>query len=147
MQNHVLVKSIREAANEVLSTLGHGFSEAVYEKALVVELENRGLKCMEQLIIPYTYEGITVGNGRIDLLVEQTICVELKIETASCNSCRLINDAMDQIWCYLRFMPDTISGFVVVFPKRPNNRCMCVEVQKGKIIPYVTGDRLYSITQ
>ncbi len=58
--------------------LGPGFIESVYEKALVVELRQRGLNVAEQVEIPVMYKGVQVGKHRLDLLINRTIVVELK---------------------------------------------------------------------
>jgi len=58
--------------------LGPGFIESVYEKALVVELRQRGLNVAKQVEIPVMYKGVQVGKHRLDLLINKTIVVELK---------------------------------------------------------------------
>ena len=66
------------AAIEVHKTLGPGFLEATYEKALAIELELRGLDVKRQYPVQLTYKGHSVGEGRLDLLVEDCLIVELK---------------------------------------------------------------------
>src|SRR5262249_12873191 len=73
-----LTERIIGAAIEVHRTLGPGFLESVYEKALVIELCKRELKVERQKEIVITYDGIEVGTHILDLLVEETIVVELK---------------------------------------------------------------------
>lgn len=58
--------------------LGPGFLEAVYEKALSVELTARGIEHERQKAIKVFHRGIEVGEHRLDLLVEQVLLVELK---------------------------------------------------------------------
>ena len=78
LQYEELTSRIIAAAIEVHRRLGPGFIESIYEHALVVELHKRGLKVEEQVEVPIEYEGVEVGRHRLDLLVEETIVVELK---------------------------------------------------------------------
>jgi GxxExxY protein len=66
------------AAIEVHQHLGPGFLESVYERALIVELELRGIEVQQQVAIPVVYKDRAIGEARIDLLVEQELVVELK---------------------------------------------------------------------
>ena len=74
---------VRGAAMEVYNYFGPGLLESVYEKALIQELQLRGLKVQSQVALPIMYKGVPVGdNLRIDLLVEIEFIVELKsVET------------------------------------------------------------------
>jgi GxxExxY protein len=58
--------------------LGPGFIESIYENALVIELQKRGLKVSQQQEITVKYDGREVGKHRLDLFVEDEIFVELK---------------------------------------------------------------------
>lgn len=66
------------AAIEVHKGLGPGFLESVYERALGVELAERGLSFQAQKEIIVCYAGQQVGRHVLDLLVEKEIVVELK---------------------------------------------------------------------
>ena len=66
------------AAMEVQRVLGVGFLEKVYEKALFAELRKQGLEVKAQVEMPVFYKGKNVGIYVADLLVENTILVELK---------------------------------------------------------------------
>ena len=65
-------------AYTVISSLGSGFLEKVYENALVHELRKTGLKVFQQHSIKVIYDGIEVGDYIADLLVENYVLVELK---------------------------------------------------------------------
>jgi GxxExxY protein len=73
-----LTGKIIELAIEVHRTLGPGFLEAIYENALVIELEKVGLKCEQQKQVDVFYKGIKVGEHRLDLLVDSKVIVEVK---------------------------------------------------------------------
>ena len=74
-----LTYKIRGAIFEVYNTLGPGLLESVYEEALVFELMQRGLKVERQVEVPILYKGQELKTAlRLDLLIENTIIVELK---------------------------------------------------------------------
>ncbi len=69
---------IMSAVFEVHNTLGHGFLEKVYEKALLKELGLRGLAAESQKDIQVSYKGENVGVYCADIIVENKIILELK---------------------------------------------------------------------
>ena len=70
--------AINGAIFEVNKVLGPGFLEKVYENALLHELQNRGLKATGQAPITVNYKEQCVGEYFADLLVEDSVIVELK---------------------------------------------------------------------
>jgi len=67
------------AAIEVHRILGPGLKEAFYEECLYRELQLRGLRAKRQVRIPIEYKGVLLNtHQRIDLVVEETVIVELK---------------------------------------------------------------------
>jgi GxxExxY protein len=62
----------------VAGALGTGFLEKVYENALVHELRKVGFNVEQQRGVTVMYDGISVGEYFVDLLVEQAIVIELK---------------------------------------------------------------------
>jgi GxxExxY protein len=73
-----LSERIIGCAFQVSNTLGCGFLEKVYENALAHELRKNGLQVKQQSPITVYYDGIVVGEYFADLLVEDTIILELK---------------------------------------------------------------------
>ena len=71
------------AAQKVSSTLGSGFLEKVYENSLYLELTYGGLRVAQQLPLHVSYRGRIVGDYIPDLLVEDSLIVEIKAVTAS----------------------------------------------------------------
>jgi 7-cyano-7-deazaguanine synthase len=70
---------IVDAAIAVHKKLGPGLLESAYEACLVRELLNRGLRVSRQVPLPIVYDGMMIETGyRLDLLVEQSVIVELK---------------------------------------------------------------------
>jgi GxxExxY protein len=73
-----LTGSIIEAIIQVHRVLGPGFLEAIYQRALVIELTKRGLGIATEVEIPIQYDGEPIGTHRLDLVVERSVLVELK---------------------------------------------------------------------
>ena len=73
-----LATTVIEAAVEVHCALGPGLLEAVYERALGVELTIRGVPFVRQPSVVVRYKGQVVGDARPDLLVAERLIVELK---------------------------------------------------------------------
>jgi GxxExxY protein len=70
--------AINGAVFEVNRILGAGFLEKVYENALLIELKRRGLKAKNQVPIKVSYKDNVVGEYIADILVEETVIVEVK---------------------------------------------------------------------
>lgn len=70
--------AINGAVFEVNRVLGPGFLEKVYENALLIELKSRGLKAESQVSIKVLYKDDVVGEYIADILVEESVIVELK---------------------------------------------------------------------
>jgi GxxExxY protein len=68
-------------AIEVHKILGPGLLESVYEKCFLRELTLRGIGYKNQISVPLDYKGENVGADlRLDVLVEDVLCVELKAQ-------------------------------------------------------------------
>lgn len=73
-------------AMEVHSQLGPGLLERIYEQALAYELTESGLSVKRQSPIVVKYKHIEIGGQRLDLVVNDTIVVELKAVDAVSNA-------------------------------------------------------------
>lgn len=73
-----LTAQIIAACIEVHGELGPGLLESVYESALCIEFFHRGLHFHRQKQLPVCYKGQNIGDLKLDLLVEDTVVVELK---------------------------------------------------------------------
>lgn len=76
--NKELSGRVIEAAIAVHRALGPGYIEAIYENALCLELQSRGVRFERQKTMRIVYKGFDVGEHRLDLLVEGCLVVELK---------------------------------------------------------------------
>jgi GxxExxY protein len=66
------------AVFEVHKVLDPGFLESIYEKALIKELESRGIKVKTQKVIDLMYKDRKIGIHRLDLVVDSKVVIELK---------------------------------------------------------------------
>ena len=74
------------AVFEVTNTLGAGFLEKVYQRALLRELGLRGIRATAEASFTVTYKGHSAGEYLADLLVEDVLVVELKCVDRSATS-------------------------------------------------------------
>ena len=78
MKFEELTHKIIGCAMKVHSTLGNGFQELIYQRALAIEMEKHGLGFKREMEMSIFYEGINIGTRRVDFFVEDLIMVELK---------------------------------------------------------------------
>ena len=69
---------VMEAIFEVHNQLGPGFSEEIYQKALMAEMQLRNLPFEAQKIITVKYKNNPLGTYRLDLVIDGKIILELK---------------------------------------------------------------------
>lgn len=73
-----LSQRVIEAALAVHRKLGPGFREELYENALCIELEKRGISYRRQVTVSVTYDAQLIGSHTLDLVVENSLVIELK---------------------------------------------------------------------
>ena len=74
-----MTEGIIGAAIEVHRALGPGLLESAYESCLTYEIAHRGLKVEQQKPLPVVYKEVSLDAGyRLDLLIEESVIVELK---------------------------------------------------------------------
>ena len=113
---------IFELAKEVYIALGSGHTESVYHGAMKVGLHDMALKFETERDLPVTFRGRYVGTVRADLVVENSLVIELKITGK-------VEDAEDQCRQYMK-LTGIQRGLVILFPKRDENTIVfrCVKV-------------------
>ena len=77
--HRAITEAIIGAAFEVHRELGYEFLERVYQRALQVELSRRGLSAEIEKRIRVQYKGVVVGDYDADLVVDDCVAVEIKI--------------------------------------------------------------------
>ena len=65
-------------AMTVHSALGNGFQEVIYQRALEIEMMDQRLSFAREQEMPIYYKGQQIGSRRVDFLVGNAVCVELK---------------------------------------------------------------------
>ena len=78
MQYKEITEKIISCAYIVYNKMGYGFLESVYEKCLLIELRKTGLKAESQQAITVYYENQIVGDFVADIVVEDSVILELK---------------------------------------------------------------------
>ena len=101
-----LTEQVLAAIFEVSNTLGAGFLEKVYERALLRELALRGIRATSQASFKVTYKGHAVGEYFADILIEDALVIELKCVD------RLTNEHTAQCLNYLKASNRTVCLLV-----------------------------------
>ncbi|MDR2116802.1 MAG: GxxExxY protein [Planctomycetaceae bacterium] len=78
MLHQDLTEKIIGCAFQVSKQLGFGYQESVYQKSMLIELTKRGLNAQMEVPITVYYDDQPVGDFFADLVVENTIIIELK---------------------------------------------------------------------
>jgi GxxExxY protein len=94
-----LISKVLDASFEVHSELGPGLLESVYQNALCVELEERGISYEREVPVNVLYKGRDLGIGfRSDIIVEKTLLLELKSVES------LLDIHLSQVLTYLKLL-------------------------------------------
>jgi GxxExxY protein len=99
----------------VYPELGYGFLEKVYENALLIAIQNLGLKVRLQAKMAVYFHSQIVGKYFADLLVEEAVIVELKAAS------QISSDHVSQLLNYLRATPYEV-GLLLNFGPKPDFR-------------------------
>src|SRR5690554_5507841 len=81
MKYQDITHKIIGCAMKVHTTLGNGFQEVIYQRALAIEMAKQGLSFAREMEMDIFYEGEHIGTRRVDFFVESKIMVELKALT------------------------------------------------------------------
>jgi GxxExxY protein len=108
-------KELNDLSNRIIGLaigihkkLGPGFQEKIYQEALLKEFKKGGMEYEKQKVIRVDYEGQSLGNQRIDLLVDEEIILEIKACT------KIIPIYRDQLISYLK-TSDKRLGLILNF--------------------------------
>ena len=75
---NALAERVIGAAISVHRELGPGFQEITYGRALAIELEHRGIAYEMEVPVTLTYREKSIGEGKIDFLIDRCLVIELK---------------------------------------------------------------------
>lgn len=76
-----ITQKIIGCAMTVHNTLGNGFQEVIYQRALAIEFKKAGLAFQREQEMSIFYDGYEIGTRRVDFLVENKVMVEIKALT------------------------------------------------------------------
>ena len=107
-----LTEKIIEIFYRVYNKLGYGFLEKVYENAMMVELKKEGFPAVSQSAIRVFYEDEVIGEYYADILVDNTVIVEIKAAKS------LVKENEAQLLNYLK-ATDIEVGLLVNFGTKP----------------------------
>jgi GxxExxY protein len=114
---------------KVYNDLGFGFLEKVYERALFIELETSGLYCVKQKPIKVYYNEQIVGDYFADIIVNESVIIELKSAESLCEEHEL------QLINYLKATEIEV-GLLLNFGKDPLFKRKLYTNDKKKINPF-----------
>jgi GxxExxY protein len=78
MKINDITHKIIGCAMKVHSTLGNGFQEVIYQRALEIEMNLANLSFIREMEMPIFYREEQIGTRRVDFFVEDCVMVELK---------------------------------------------------------------------
>lgn len=112
MENKCKCASLLEIFKQILHSidceLGFGYSEAVYQNAIELELRMRGVHYVSQPILPVYYKGVQVGTHRPDLIVAESLIVELKTSPT-----HIRDRDTEQLQRYVKNLNDKYEGLLI----------------------------------
>ena len=96
MEHRELTEKIIGCAYNVYNKMGFGFLESVYEKCMLIELHKAGLDVESQKPITVSYENEIVGEFVADIIVNDTVILELKSvrQIINAHEVQLVNYSM-----------------------------------------------------
>lgn len=100
---------IRMISEHIWNDLGPGYSESVYHNAFEVALRLNSVGYETERIIPIFFQGHNVGNVRSDLIIENSVVVELK------SISKLKQENRNQVSNYMKLLK-LDHGILVNFP-------------------------------
>jgi GxxExxY protein len=78
MKHKELTEKIIGCAFKVHNTLGNGFQEVIYQRAMAIEMAKAGLGFVREMEMTIFYDDEAIGTRRADFFVEDIVMVELK---------------------------------------------------------------------
>ena len=100
---------VLDVAKLVFDDLGSGLTECIYQNALAGALRSHGCRVESEVILPIRFADHIVGYMRQDLIVDGTICVELKAKSG------FTSGDHSQAQAYLRHNTDLSSTILINF--------------------------------
>ena len=122
-----ITDKILKAFFQVHTELGYGFAEKVYENALVILLQELGLRVEQQKRINVYFHGQIVGEYIADLVVNDVILLELKAVQ------KIIDQHSAQLWNYMKATKFEVGLLLNFGPKAVFQRRVFDNERKGTL--------------
>ena len=127
-----LLNNLIVITNDIYTSLGPGYNEVVYHRAFEVALRLNGLTYESEVVTPIIYKGYNIGHGRVDIIVDKKIIIELKA-IANLNNA----DSVIQIKNYMN-QHSIIYGLIINFGQ-------CNKASNGAVtIKYINGNQNFN---
>lgn len=126
LKHSALSEKIIGVFYDVYNELGYGFLESTYSEAMMVALKQVGLHAAREVSVPVWFGGVKVGQYFADLMVEDSVLLELK-------TARTLESAHEaQLLHYLR-ATDIEIGLLLNFGSRPQFRRLLFDNERKRI--------------
>ena len=111
-----LLNDVIIITNDIYNSVGPGYNEIIYHRAFEVALRLNNIDYESEVITPIMYKNHNIGHGRIDLIINNCMIIELKA-IANLNN----NDSIIQIKNYMR-QQNIADGLIINFGQS-NSKC------------------------
>lgn len=123
-----MIRTVQKIASDVYRSLGPGYSEQVYHKAMEVGLRANHIRYETERVVPVTYDGHVVGNVRADLIIDNRYVIELK-------SVKTLNPCMHQQTMNYLKLTGIKDGLLINFPNYQADDCQIQQVSIAVPLP------------
>jgi len=123
-----LLNKLIVITTDIYNSVGPGYNEVIYHRAFEVALRLHNLMYETEVVTPVIYKGHTIGHGRVDIIINKCMIIELKA-IANLNN----NDSIIQIKNYMK--QHTISDGLII------NFGQCNKTTNGAISIKYVNDR------
>src|SRR5437879_1527242 len=79
LEHSKLTEKVIGVFYDVYNHFGRGFLESVYQRSMQIALQEIGIKADVEVAIPVFFRGQNVGDFRADMIIDDTVLVELKV--------------------------------------------------------------------
>jgi GxxExxY protein len=127
-----LINELVVITNDIYTQVGPGYNEIIYHRAFEVALRTRSIPYQSEVVTPVMYNNHVIGHGRVDIIVNNLIIIELKA-IANLNN----NDPIIQIKNYMK-QHNIINGLIINF-----GQCNSKNLNGSISIKYINGETLF----
>ena len=127
-----LINELIMISNDIYNSIGPGYNEVIYHRAFEVALRLKGVPYESEVVTPIVYQNHTIGHGRIDLIVNKMVIIELKA-IANLNN----NDSIIQIKNYMR-QNSVVHGLIINFGQSNSKTPATITIK------YINTDRIFN---